>query len=83
MFASLTVLSSKVWKNRAAVSNNFNTLAAEDLIDIVVGVPLNEIVCDGDHIEIVIKTNGHAIAGSEYSVKRWCGSLKLTTKGLK
>ncbi|WP_010197020.1 hypothetical protein [Psychrobacter sp. PAMC 21119] len=65
---------------RINTSANFNSLAAEDLMGVVIGVPLNEIVSAGDTIEIVIKVNGHSIAGSEYSVKRWYGRLKLTRK---
>lgn len=65
---------------RVNTSANFNALAAEDLVGVVIGVPLDKIVSAGDTIEIVIKTNGHSIAGSEYSVKHWCGRLKLTPK---
>lgn len=78
--AALFVYNRKAGGQRSNKSANFNSLAAEDLINVVIGVPLNEIVCVGDTVEIIIKTNGHSIAGSEYSVKHWYGRLKLTRK---
>ena len=61
-------------------STNFNSLAAEDLIGVVIGVPLDQIIVPGDTVEIIIKTNGHPLIGCEYSVRSWCGQLKLTRK---
>lgn len=78
--AALFVYNRKAGDQRSNTSANFNSLAAEDLINVVIGVPLNEIVCVGDTVEIIIKTNGHSIVGSEYSVKHWYGRLKLTRK---
>ena len=78
--AAAFVYHRKADNQRSNTSANFNSLAAEDLMGVVIGVPLDKIVSAGDTIEIVIKTNGHSIAGSEYSVKHWCGRLKLTPK---
>lgn len=78
--AAAFVYNRKAGNQRSNTSANFNSLAAEDLMGVVIGVPLDKIVSAGDTIEIVIKTNGHSIAGSEYSVKHWCGRLKLTPK---
>lgn len=78
--ASAILLRSRIFNINTNTSGNFNTLAAEDLLGVVIGVPLDEIVNAGDKVEIVIKINSHPIAGCEYGAKRWCGRLKLNTK---
>lgn len=55
------------------------TMSAEDLLELVVGVPLSDLVTDGDSIEITISTNGHPIAGNQYVATDSCGNIKLTT----
>ncbi|WP_352309040.1 hypothetical protein [Psychrobacter sp. W2-37-MNA-CIBAN-0211] len=57
---------------------NLNTLSAESLLEVVAGTPLSELFGEGDNVEIVIKTNGHPVAGKEYAATKLCGHVKLT-----
>lgn len=56
----------------------FTALSAEEILEVVVGVPLNELLVAGDNIEIVIKTNDHSIASGKYVAENLDGEVKLT-----
>ena len=70
--------SRKIVKSTLVDPQELAAMSAEDLLELVVGVPLKDLVMDGDSIEITISTNGHPIAGNKYVATDSCGSIKLT-----
>tara|TARA_B100000530_G_scaffold309310_1_gene235039 strand:+ start:49030 stop:49341 length:312 start_codon:yes stop_codon:yes gene_type:complete len=70
--------SRKTVKSTLVDPQALGAMSAEDLLELVVGVPLKDLVIDGDSIEITISTNGHPIAGNQYVATDSCGSIKLT-----
>lgn len=74
--AFLAIIDMK-YKKLTKPSLSLNNMSAEDLLEVIVGLPLNELLTDGDSIEIVISTNGHAIASREYVATDWHSMVKL------
>ena len=62
-----------------------NDMSAEDLLEVIIGVPLSEVLSAGDSIEIIVSTNSHPIASREYVATDWHSMIKLepvrTVKG--
>lgn len=56
---------------------NLNDMSAEDLLEMIVGLPLSEVLSAGDSIEIIISTNSHPIASREYVATDWHSMIKL------
>ena len=67
-------------KNKAANApaiQSISTMSAEDLIEVIIGQPLSEVLRTGDTVELTIRTNSHPIASREYSASDWHGMVKL------
>ena len=62
-----------------------NDMSAEDLLEVIVGLPLSEVLSAGDSIEIIVSTNSRPIASREYVATDWHSMIKLepvrTVKG--
>lgn len=56
---------------------SLNAMSAEDLLEMIVGVPLSDILRAGDSIEIIVSTNSHHIARREYVASDWHSIIKL------
>ena len=60
------------------------TMSAEDLLEVIVGLPLSEVLSAGDSVEIIVSTNSHPIASREYVATDWHSMIKLEpTKTIK
>lgn len=67
-------------KNKAANApaiQSISTMSAEDLIEVIIGQPLSEVLRTGDTVELIIRTNNHPIASHEYVANDWHGMVKL------
>lgn len=67
-------------KNKAANApaiQNISTMSAEDLIEVIIGQPLSEVLSTGDTVELIIRTNDQPIASREYAANDWHGMVKL------
>ncbi len=63
---------------------SINTMSAEDLLEMMVGLPLSELLRAGDSVKIVVSTNNHPIASREYVATDWHSIIKLEpTKTIK
>lgn len=80
-FLSAKNAKTSIKKSTLVDAQSIKAMSAEDLLELVVGVPLNDLVIDGDSIEITVSTNGHPIAGGQYIAKDTSGNIKLTTGG--
>jgi hypothetical protein len=69
-------LSTSTKKNKA----NADRLAAEDLLALVVGMPLGDFLVEGDSVEIVVRANGHPIADKAYTAEVLEGKTKLSNE---
>lgn len=83
--AFLAVLRMRYKKAKKQKELNRSSKTAEDLLELIISVPLSEILCVGDTIEIIVCTNGrHPIASREYVANDWQGKIKLqATKAIK
>lgn len=79
VIATLLIINTKYSGKYNANQESLDALAAEDLLEVVVGVPLNEILIAGDNVEIVVRTNSHPIASNSYIAEDLSGKVKLTT----
>lgn len=57
--------------------SSISTMSAEDLLEVIVGLPLSELLTAGDSVEIVVSTNNHPIASREYVATDWHSMIKL------
>lgn len=78
--ASFMLLKFKLAHAKMVIENKRKALSAEELTELIIGVPLNAILLQGDEIEIVVKTNSHPIAGAVYYAQKIDGKLKLIMK---
>lgn len=67
-------------KNKAANApaiQSISTMSAEDLLEVIIGLPLSEVLSAGDTVELIIRTNDQPIASREYAANDWHGMVKL------
>ena len=67
-------------KNKAANApaiQSISTMSAEDLLEVIIGQPLSDVLSAGDTVELIIRTNDHPIASREYAANDWHGMVKL------
>ena len=80
-FAAVVKMKHRKLKNPVP---SMSTMSAEDLLEVIIGLPLNEVLSAGDNIEIIVSTNSHPIASREYVATDWHSIIKLEpTKTIK
>ena len=75
--AFITIINLKNKAANAPAIQNISTMSAEDLIEVIIGQPLSEILRSGDTVKLTIRTNDEPIASREYSANDWHGMVKL------
>ena len=60
-------------------SQDIEYLVAEDMLGMIVGMPLSDFIAEGDNVEIIVRTNGHPIASHDYVAKTENGRVTLTS----
>lgn len=75
--AFITIINLKNKAANAPVIQNISTMSAEDLIEVIIGQPLSEVLSAGDTVELIIRINEDPIASREYAANDWHGMVKL------
>lgn len=75
--AFIAIVNSKNKAANAPAIQNISTMSAEDLIEVIIGQPLSEILSAGDTVGLIIRTNDRPIASREYTASDWHGMVKL------